>query len=54
MNSIVELFKTNKPVIGMVHLGPLPGNYDYIDNETYQETIKNIPLKQIADEEAGF
>ncbi len=54
MNSIVELFKTNKPVIGMVHLGPLPGNYDYIDNETYQETIKNAIIDAKTLESAGI
>ncbi len=53
LNKITELFKTKKPVIGMVHLGPLPGDWNYNSQEDYSETIEKALCDAKTLEECG-
>lgn len=50
-SKIEALFKTDKPVIGMIHLLPLPGNYAYENNLDY--IIERALADAIALKEGG-
>ncbi|MHA1596934.1 MAG: BtpA/SgcQ family protein [Candidatus Asgardarchaeia archaeon] len=43
MNILEEVFKTNKPIIGMVHLRPLPGSplYDGDDEAIFEHALRD-------------
>ena len=55
MGKLKDVFKVDKPIIGMVHLRPLPGSPKYDPVNMGMDKIISIALEEAAMlEQAGF
>ena len=49
-----NIFKTDKPIIGCVHLPPLPGTPHYDPSFSFKDMVERVKREIIALQEAGF